>query len=220
MRLQGHRWSSLGALTAGCAFALLLAGAGPAAADSHEARAWDLDEKPYAERNLPAKVGTNVRDGLVGVVNSFGQGLFSAARVGAPFGGSLGQKAVTFVGDVVGLVDNNLVTDRVLNGVLSRHLLRYGAGARSMPEGVAFLHDSKWTVETPTQADFVGPATLRTNVYLSNSSLATLGAIVISDVVVRPVGKIIMIFGGRGISEDADEWGKGLIESAAKVPFI
>jgi hypothetical protein len=205
----------------GLALVLALAGGATGIAGAQEIeRAWDLQERPYDQKNLAQKAGSNVRDGVVGIVNSFGQGLFSAARILAPFGGALGQKVVTVVGDVVGVVDNNVVTQHVTNAILSRHLLRYGAGAKGMPGTVGMLHDTDFKTPTPGLSDFVGPAMFHTEAYAANSALATLGAVVISDIVVRPIGKVITIFGGRQIGDDLDEWGEGLIESALKVRFL
>jgi hypothetical protein len=207
-----------GALGAALALSLVAGMAGPASAQT--SRAWDLKETPYEQKNVAARIGSNVRDGLVGVFDNAGQALFSSVALISPYGG-LARKLVTFTGDVVGLVDDNPVTRHVLDGVLSRHLLRFGEGARGTPAAVAWIHDQDdWNVPTPGRDVYVGRAWFRPDAYLSNSVLATVGAVVVSDLILRPVGNVITIFGARQMGGEMDEWGLDLIEQAAKVRFL
>ena len=209
---------SRGALGASLVVCLMASATGTAFAQTE--RAWDLDETPHAQKGIPAQIGSNVRDGLVGVVDSIGQGAFSAFALVSPYG-ALGRKALTFGGDVIGLVDNNPLTEHVLNGVLSRHLLRFGAGSKSAPKSVAFLHDQDdWDTPMPSDDAYVGRATFRTEAYIASSTLVTTGAVVVSDLVVRPLGSLVTIFGARGIGDEMDEWGLDLIEAAMKVRFL
>ena len=194
---------------------LVVAAAAPASAQ--QSRAWDLEETSYEQRTLPARIGTNVRDGLVGIFDSFGQALFS----GFHLTNGLLRKASTFSGDVVGLVDNNPLTERVLNGVLSRHLLRFGAGMRHVAGDVGDTHDAAWNTPTASMDDFVGPGRyFRMEAYANNSTLAALGAVVVSNLVIRPAGKLVMIFGARKLGDELDEWGLDLVEQSLKVRFL
>ena len=105
-------------------------------------RRWDLQETPYADKSIPGKIGCNIRDGLVGTVDSLCNGLFSAVAILSPWGGFTAKKVVTIVGDVVGLVDNNIATKYVFKGILSRQLLRFGAGNTAIVGGLAVIHDT------------------------------------------------------------------------------
>ena len=185
-------------------------------------RRWDLDETPYAERNFIAKVGSNVRDGTVGLVDSLVQGVMSAVTLfNFRSGGVALQKVATFGGDVVGLIDNTPATEPVLNGIVSRHLLRFGAGAQSSTQGIAFIHDTKF-VDMPEMGpeDYVGDRAFHVRAYGRPSILVSLGGIVVSDFLVRPAGNLLMIFGMRETGESMDQWGKGLIEKSMRVPFL
>ena len=188
----------------------LVAGAATPAS-AQQARAWDLQETPYEQRTTAAKIGTNVRDGVVGIFDSFGQAFISGFHLTS----GLFRKASTFGGDVVGLVDNNPLTERVLNGILSRHLLRFGAGMKHVAGDVGDTHDAAWNTPTASMDDFVGPGQyFRMEAYANNSTLAGLGAVVISNVVIRPVGNLIMIFGARKLGKELDEWGLDLVEQS------
>ena len=70
-------------------------------------RRWDYPDN-YDQLSLPGKIGSNVRDGAVNLVDSVGQGLVTGYTV--VLIGITVPKAATFLGDVVGLVDNNPVT--------------------------------------------------------------------------------------------------------------
>ena len=184
---------------------------------AQQSRAWDLQETPYDQQTMAGKIGMNVRDGLVGVFDNFGQAFFGAFHLT----NGLFRKASTFAGDVAGLVDNNPLTERVLNGVLSRHLLRFGAGMMHVAGDVGVTHDASWNTPTASMSDFVGPGMyLHGEAYVNNSTLAGLGAVVISNVVVRPVGNLIMMFGGRKLGGEMDEWGLDLVEQSLKVRFL
>ncbi len=193
----------------------------PAAAEDDLVRRWDLDEKPFAERSFPRKVVSNVRDGAVNLVDSLAQGVLSIVSLANPrSGGLLFQKVATLGGDIVGLVDNNVATQHLTKGIVSRQLLRFGAGAARVPHGIAFIHDTEFDVETLTAEDFVGDSMFHAQAYIQPSVLATICAIVVSDVIVRPIGSLLTIFGARGTGERMDEWGKGLIEKSFRARFL
>jgi hypothetical protein len=200
--------------------AFLVAGAAAPVSAQQVERSWDLTERPYDQMNLPQKVGTNVRNGVVGLVDSVGQALFSGVALISPYGG-LGRKAGTFIGDVVGVVDNNPATRHVLNGILSRHLLRFGSGMRGVPKGVATIHDADgWDTPTPGREAFVSEQWFHTEAYTSNSVLAGTGAVIVSNLIVRPVGSLITIFGARQTGKEMNEGGLDLIEQSLKVRFL
>ena len=182
-------------------------------------RRWDLSEKPYDDAGLPEQIGRNVRDGLVGMVDSLFQGALSAVTIGSPYGGLLARKVATFGGDVIGVVDNNLVTEHVFKGVLSRQLLRFGSGGGGFAPAIGVIHDTQFAARTQV-SDYIGDEAFHTKAYVEPSALATLGAVVISDVIVRPAGSFITIFGLRSLGEDLDKWGIDLIEQSLDVKFL
>ncbi len=65
--------------------------------------------------------------------------------------------------------------------------------------------------------DFVGNQTFHTKAYVQPSALATLGAVVCSNLLVRPAGSLITIFGARSQGEAMDQGGVALIERSLKV---
>lgn len=136
-------------------------------------------------------------------------------------GGVIVQKLSTFAGDLVGLIDNNMATRYVTNGVLSRHLLRFGASAIGAAEAVAFIHDTRWdALPEMNFDDYVGDSYFHTKVYHTPSIVAGVVGVVVGDFIVRPIGNVIMIFGARKTGEAIDEWGKDVVESAFQIPFI
>ena len=179
-------------------------------------RSWEHSEKAYADMNIAEKIGSNARKGILGVIDSVAQGAFSAFAIGAPTGGFLARKVGTFAGDVVGLVDNNIATQHVTRGILSRQLLRFGTGAKGMPKGLGTIHDMKFDPPDLELDDYIGKQTFHTKAYMEPSALAALVAVVVSDVLVRPAGGLITIFGARSQGEAMDEWGIDLIERSLK----
>ncbi|MCZ6823002.1 MAG: hypothetical protein O7F10_08655, partial [Deltaproteobacteria bacterium] len=108
----------------------------PGSAQAQEIeRRWDQTEKAYGDMNIAEKIGSNARKGFVGLIDSVAQGAFSAFAIVWP-SGFLGSKLATFAGDVIGLVDNNVATKHVTQGILSRQLLRFGVGAKRMPKAL------------------------------------------------------------------------------------
>ncbi len=180
-------------------------------------RRWDYPDN-YDQLSLPAKIGSNVRDGAVNLVDSVGQGLITGYTV-VLFGTAV-PKAATFLGDVVGLVDNNPVTKHVLNGVLSRHLLRLGVGSQGAPGAAAFIHDTEWDIQTAPIDAYVGDRVFRPDVYAHPSIVGGLVGVVIGDIVVRPFGSIITIFGARETGERIDAQGISIVEGGFRLRFL
>ncbi len=179
-------------------------------------RRWDHPDN-YDQLSLPGKIGTNVRDGAVNLVDSVGQGLVTGYSV--VLTGVALPKAATFVGDVVGLVDNNAVTKHVLNGVLSRHLLRLGIGSRGAPRAAAFIHDSEWDIQTASVDAYIGDTYFHPEPYAHPSIVGGLVGVIIGDIVVRPVGSIVTIFGGRETGKRIDARGLRIIEDGFRFRF-
>ncbi len=177
---------------------------------------WDHTEKAFEDMNIAQKIGSNARKGFVGLIDSVAQGAFSAFAIAAPVG-FLGRKVATIVGDVIGLVDNNIATQHVTQGILSRQLLRFGVGAKGMPKALGNIHDTEFEAPAMELEDFVGNQTFHTKAYMQPSALATLGAVVVSNLLVRPAGSLITIFGARSQGEAMDQWGVDLIERSLKV---
>ena len=209
------------AVSLACAVALVTALAVVVTAGTAQAgeRRWDVSESAYDQTTMPEQIGRNVRDGLVGIVDSLFQGAMSVVAIGSPRGGLLARKVATLGGDVIGIVDNNLVTNRVFKGVLSRQLLRYGAGGQGLAPGIGLIHDTEYAPRTQA-SDYTGDEAFHTKAYMEPSVLATLGAVVISDVIVRPAGSFVTIFGLRSLGEDLDKWGMDLIEQSFDVKFL
>ncbi len=180
-------------------------------------RRWDYPDN-YDQLSLPGKIGSNVRDGAVNLVDSVGQGLITGYTV--VLLGVTVPKAATFLGDVVGLVDNNLVTKHILNGVLSRHLLRLGVGSRGAPSAAAFIHDSEWDIPTAPVDAYIGDSYFHPEPYAHPSIIGSLGGVVIGDIVVRPVGSIVTIFGARETGKRIDARGLKIIEDGFKFRFL
>ncbi len=180
-------------------------------------RRWDHTEKAFEDMNIAQKIGSNARKGVVGLIDSVAQGAFSTFALLSPWGGFLASKLMTVTGDVVGLVDNNIATQHVTQGILSRQLLRFGSGAKGMPNALGNIHDTKFEAPAMELEDFVGNQTFHTKAYVQPSALATLGAVVCSNLLVRPAGSLITIFGARSQGESMHEWGIDLIERSLQV---
>ena len=183
-------------------------------------RRWDLQETPYADKHMAAKIGCNVRDGMVGCVDSLCQGLFSAVALLSPWGGFTTKKVVTIAGDIVGLVDNNIATQYVFKGILSRQLLRYGAGNSGIVRGLAGIHDTDYAGPRVPLEAYVGDRYFHTQAYVTPSALVMLGGVVAADILIRPAGNLIMIFGARGTGEAMDAFGVDLIGRSCVPKFF
>lgn len=185
-------------------------------------RRWTLEEIPFEERGFMRKVGSNLRDGTVGLIDSLAQGVLSVASLLNPRSGGVAlQKVATFGGDIVGLIDDNPGTQYVFKGIISRQLLRYGAGARGASNGIAFIHDTEFEdVPGLELKEYVGRRYFHPNAYVRPSIVVGALGIVAGDFVVRPIGNILMIFGLRETGETMDQWGKDVIEASLRVPFL
>ncbi len=159
------------ALLIASALAGVLASAPAFAQGQQVERRWELDETPYDQQNFVRKVGSNLRDGTVGLIDSIAQGVLSVVGLINPRSGGVAlQKVATFGGDIVGLIDNNPGTQYVFKGIISRQLLRFGASAKGASQGIAFIHDTEfedvpgsswrttWATRPSIPAPTAGPA--------------------------------------------------------------
>ena len=181
---------------------------------------WELEENPYDRMSMLEKCGSNLRMGVLGVIDSFANGLFSGFAILTPAGGSLVSKLATIVGDVVGLVDNNPATKYVTQGILSRQLLRFGVGARGLHTKLGIIHDTEFMGKNLDNDAYLGDVAFHTEVYGHQSNLATLGTVILGDILIRPAGYLITIFGARDTGQRMNEYGLDLIQRGTKVNFL
>lgn len=197
----------------------LVAAAAPYSAGA-DTRRWEVSETPYDRMGTAEKAVSNVRRGVLGIVDSFAQALFSGFAIASPWGGAMASKIATIVGDVVGLVDNNPVTEHVTRGILSRQLLRFGTRARGFTAGLGTIHDTEFTGTRLPMDDYIGDETFHTAAYGKSSTLATLCAVILSDVLIRPAGGLVTMFGARSTGDAWNEYGLELIQRGTEVEFF
>lgn len=180
---------------------------------------WDTNEVPYADAPLQDKIGRNIRDGIVGIIDDVAQGAFSVFLIG-PTTGFIVQKLGTMGGDVVGLIDDNDYTEHVFKGILSRQFLKFGAQARTFTTSLGGIHTTTFHGPEFQILDYVGDETFHTKVYGAPSGITTLIGVVAADFLIRPAGNFILIFGARGPSEKVDKFGLDVIQLSTEVPFL
>ena len=171
---------------------------------------WEVEER--ADAPAPVRVLRNVRDGVLG----HGDAFFDLNT--AAFGGLALAASQIFIGasDVVGLVDDNPLTQYVTKGVVSKNLAKVAylwhlAGAESLL-GSHGLEKERWAtsavaglnplladedvaaLEGPLPLDplaFVGEATFHTETYRPHAPFTSLGAAVLVDVALRPTSSLL-----------------------------
>lgn len=180
---------------------------------------WEVNEVPYDEARLDEKIGRNVRDGLVGLIDSIFEGAFCMPVIASQTG-FLTQKVVIFTGDVIGLIDDNPWTEHVLKGVLSKQLLKFGSRAMGMPKAVARIHETKFDYPEMTLEDYIGNEPFHGRAYVRPGGLTTLGAILVGDFLIRPAGNLLLMVGMRETSENMHQSALDLIEASLGVPFL
>ena len=67
---------------------------------------------------------------------------------------------------------------------------------------------------------YLGDRAFRPDVYMHQSNLATLGTVVLGDILIRPAGFLITIFGARDTGQRMNEYGLDLIQRGTKVNFL
>ena len=180
---------------------------------------WEVNEVPYEDARLDEKIGRNIRDGLVGLIDSIFEGAFCAPVIASQTG-FLTQKIVIFTGDVIGLLDDNPWTEHVTKGVLSKQLLKFGSRAKGMPKAIEQIHETKFDYPEMTIEEYIGDSAFHTRAYVRPSGLATLGAIVVGDFMIRPAGNLLLMCGFRETAKKMDQTALDLIEASLGVPFL
>lgn len=183
-----------------------------ASAASAEGLDWEVEESTDA--TAPVRAARNVRDGVIGLGDAF----FDANT--AVFGCFALAASQLFMGagDLVGLVDDNPVTQHVSKGVLSKQLAKVGylwhvAGAESLL-GSHGLEVERWATGdvatlNPLLSDedvaelegplpraplaFVEDSMFHADAYQPAAPFADLGAALVADVVLRPAASVLRI---------------------------
>jgi hypothetical protein len=220
----------------GLALALLVPlAAGPARAQRLD---WQVGERP--DPSVPVRAARNVRDGLLTFANAF---LDANTAVFGEFA-LLAGKLTMGVSDVVGLVDDNPVTEHVTQGVLSGALARTAylwhlAGAESLLGGHG-MAEERWAAEAmaglnPLLADeddgenagplpldpleFVEEGLLHHRVYRTHSALLGLGAVAAADLALRPAAGLLRIVQWRSAGDALERSGNDLVRRATEVEW-
>jgi hypothetical protein len=195
----------------GAAFAALLwlLAAGPAAAEPLD---WEVEER--ADAPAAVRAARNVRDGVLGLGDAFldaNTALFGCFALGA-------SQLSMGASDLVGLLDDNPLTQHVTKGVLSKNLAKVAylwhlAGAESLL-GSHGLEVERWArgdvaslspllsdedvaaLEGPLPLeplDFVGEATFHTATYRPHAPFVDLAAALAVDGAFRPAASLLRI---------------------------
>jgi hypothetical protein len=180
---------------------------------------WELNEVPYEEVTVLEKSGRNVRDGLTGIVDNLVQGLGSGFLIIGTSGYVI-QKATIMIGDVIGLIDDNSYSEHVFKGVISKQFLKFGSGASDFIPALSGLHEHTFEGPKYTILDYVGPETFHTKVYGTPSGVGALFGVIAGDLIIRPSGNFILIFGAKDQAKKIDEFGLGVIQSSTEIPFL
>jgi hypothetical protein len=218
------------AIAAAVAGALLLTGAARA-----ERLDWEVDER--ADSPTPIRAARNVRDGFL----TLGDAYFEANT--AFFGVfclAASQISIGFA-DLVGLADDNPVTQHVTKGFFSKNLAKtaylwHVAGAESLlgghgmeverwaAEDVASLNpllseEDRGAVGGPLPLDpldFVGEGWFHARAYRPHALLLDLGAVAVADVAFRPVAGMLRIVQLRAAGDAVERKGNDLVRRAVR----
>lgn len=196
---------------------------------------WEVHEDP--DPPLPVAVGRNLRDGILTFADAFwdlNTGVFGSAFL-------LVSQGSMAVADVVGLVDDNPVTQHVTKAVLSKNVARtaylwHVAGAEAWL-GSHGMAKERWAagdvaqlnpllsdedveaVEGPLPLDpldYVGEGLVHGRVYRPHAVLLGTGAMVLDDVVLRPVAGLLRIVQLRAAGDAVERRGNGLVRRAVR----
>jgi len=190
---------------------------------------WDPEEPE--PRGLVGRL-RDVRDGLLGLLDDT-----SDAQLAAFAEGTLLLSTVTMAAsDVVGLIDDNGITEHVFKGAVSKSPARIAwllhvAGSETIL-GSHGLETESWIrgalvdlnplldpeEEGPAlpldPLDFVGEGLVHTRVYTARLPGALLAAALAADLVVRPAGNLARILGLRGTADGLERTGRRLVRGA------
>lgn len=180
---------------------------------------WAVNEVPYEEVDVFEKSGRNVRDGLTGIVDDLVQGVASGFLIVGTTG-YIVQKGAIVVGDVVGLIDDNAYSEHVFKGVISKQFLKFGSTANGFLPALSGLHEHTFEGPKHTVLDYVGPERFHTKVYGAPSGVGALFGVIAGDIIIRPAGHFILIFGAKETAGKVDEFGLSVIQRSTEIPFL
>ncbi len=180
---------------------------------------WSVNETPYEECPWYEKGARNFRDGTIGLVDDTFVGIVSAQVIIARTG-FLTQKVSVFFADIIGLVDDNPVTEHVFKGILSRQFYRLGSRASGMPRAVEALHEADWEYPEKSTFDYIGDKPFHHDIYFEPGAVPSVLGIAIGDFIIRPVGNVLLIFSIREPALAVDDAGLKVIEMGLNIPFI
>jgi len=207
---------------------VLASGARDARADDPPARGldWEVHEAPAGPLLTWVR---GVRDGVLGLfddVTDAQLAIFAEAAIDAGAVLELGS-------DVVGLVDDNPVSEHVLKGTASKSLAKTAwlfhlAGSEAVL-GSHGLETESWVAESLDQLNplldpddaparlpleplaFVGEGLVHGEVYTAHVPGSILLAGAVADLVVRPIGNLVRIVGFHGTADEIERAGNGLV---------
>ena len=130
------------------------------------------------------------------------------------------QKMATILGDLFGLIDDNTYSEHVFKGIFSKQLLKYGSAALTFESTLGQINGVALENSHSDIRAYVGNQAFHIEVYGAPSALVTLVAIFTADLLVRPAGNFITIFGFREAGRKVNEFGLKIIENSVKVPFL
>lgn len=214
----------------GLALALALLGlAGPAAAQQLD---WQVVEQPAG----PALTWVRgARDGALGMLDCASDLQLGAFSELALVSGAL----VMGASDLVGLVDDNPVSQHVFKAIASKSLaktayLLHLAGGEAI-QGSHGLETERWVERSmgelnPLLSDeesvpprvplepiaFVGEGMLHTDVYRAHLPGSILVTSALADGLLRPAGNLVRIAGARATADRIEAFANGLVRSAVK----
>jgi len=194
---------------------------------------WEVEESDTA--SAPVTAGRNVRDGVLGLADAYFDGntaLFGCFALAA-------SQLFMGAGDLVGLVDDNALTQHVSKGIFSKNLAKIGylwhiAGAESLL-GSHGLEVERWAASdaatlNPLLSDedlaelegplprgplaFVGESMFHADAYQPAAPLVDFGAAVLVDGVMRPVASVLRIAQQRERADALDERASALFRRA------
>jgi hypothetical protein len=206
--------------------------AGPAEAAGLD---WEVEER--AEAPAPVLAARNVRDGALGLADAYldaNTAVFGAFALGA-------SQLFMGAGDLVGLADDNAVTQHVTKGLLSKSLAKVAylwhlAGAESLL-GSHGLEVERWArhdaaalnpllveedlaqLDGPLPLDplaFAEEGLLHADAYQPAAPLAVLGAAALVDGALRPAAGVLRIVQLTGPADALDararDWFRRAVE--------
>ena len=212
----------------GIALALVLLGlADPAAAQKLD---WQVDEQPAGPLLTWVR---GARDGVLGMLDCASDLQLGAFSELALVSGAL----VMGASDLVGLVDDNPVSQHVFKGIASKSLsktayLLHLAGGEAI-QGSHGLETERWLEHAmgelnPLLSDeevapprlplepleFVGEGLVHTDVYRAHLPGSILATSALADGLLRPAGNLVRIAGAHGTADRIEAFANGLVRSA------